>query len=151
MKNNELFVRKAREQTEKYAIKKSTKRQKEEEEKEEKEKEKEAKLETPKQEKRVEVSDKNNSSSSNNNNKEEERKDTNDIHDTNFKENEEIDSSESSEASWSDCQFLFYESFILLLLWEQERTSRSREENTRFGGHCQFLTLLPFLGVTGDS
>ena len=43
MKNNELFVRKAREQTEKYAIKKSTKRQKEEEEKEEKEKEKEAK------------------------------------------------------------------------------------------------------------
>ena len=141
MKNNELFVRKAREQTEKYAIKKSAKRKEE------------VTVESPEQEKRVEVSDKDVK-------KEEEAKgdtvdttkgDANDTVDANAGENEAIDSSESSEASWSDCHFLFYESFILLLLRGQEGTFRGREENTRFGGHCQLITFLPFLGVTGDS
>lgn len=141
MKNNELFVRKAREQTEKYAIKKSAKRKEE------------AAVESPEQEKRVEVSDKDVK-------KEEEAKgdtvnttkgDANDTVDANARENEAIDSSESSEASWSDCHFLFYESFILLLLRGQEGTLRGREENARFGGHCQLITFLSFLGVAGDS
>ena len=141
MKNNELFVRKAREQTEKYAIKKSAKRKEE------------AAVESPEQEKRVEVSDKDVK-------KEEEAKgdtvdttkgDANNTVDANSGENEAVDILESSEASWSDCHILFYESFILLLLRRQEGTFRSREENTRFGGHCQLITFLPFLGVTGDS
>lgn len=133
-------MRKAREQTEKYAIKKSAKRKEE------------AAVESSEQEKRVEVSDKDV-------NKEEAEGDTvdtakgeaNDTVDANARENEAIDSSESSEASWSDCHFLFYESFILLLLWGQEGAFRGREENTRFGGHCQLFSFLPFLGVAGDS
>ena len=58
-----------------------------------------------------------------------------------IEEKEQEDDSESSEASWSDYYCLFYDSLILMLLWQRKGEEVREGGIVRLYTHCRLCTL----------